>query len=315
MAINTTNAHGMNISWNDTTPGQFGHFIRDAFSGAVAGMEVSQNGTPNMSVNVAPGSAILTKNTVSSVIAEVKATTNVVISTASTSNPRIDTIIIYEDTTVSNALSAYIIDGAGGSFKLASVVGTPGASPTAPNDAAIQAEIGAGKPWARIADVTVPTSTTTIINSNISDERALISPSYVDDSLITQATRRLGLDKKTTTATTLTTGYVTYATVTATSNGGEVEIDLRAHFTNANSGANRSAYIKVQCDGVDIEDPGIVLNIPNLGADTVSGSIFSFIYSHTPSAGSHTWTFQTYSPTSSAVYLNKARLRVQELAS
>lgn len=185
MARNDVNAYGMNINYSDTTPGQYGHLMRDLWAGSVAGMTVVQNGTPNMTVTVNPGSAILTKNTVSSVIAEVKAQTSVPISTANTTNPRIDAIIIYEDTTVSTALSSYITDGAGGSFKLASIVGTPAASPTAISDSAIQTEIGAGKPWTRLADVTVAANTTTIINSNIADKRSLISPGYLADNSVT----------------------------------------------------------------------------------------------------------------------------------
>lgn len=179
MATNTTNVHGMNVSGSDTTPDQFGHFFRDVFSGSTAGLNVYQNGTPNMTVLVAPGSAILTKNTVSSVIAEVKSATSVTISTANASNPRIDTIIIYEDTAA--AITPYIVDGAGGRFKLASVVGTAAASPTVLSDAAIQTEIGAGKPWTRLADVTVAALTTTIINSNIADKRAPIATAGATD--------------------------------------------------------------------------------------------------------------------------------------
>lgn len=173
MAKNDTNIYGMNVQGSDATPEQFGHFFRDAFAGSVTGMAVAQNGTPNMSVTVARGTALLTKNTFTSVIAEVKADTTVAISTANTSNPRIDAIIAYEDTSYTWTSGTYIVDGLQ-RFKLASVVGTAAASPTAPSDATIQSEIGAGKPWTRLADVTVAANTTTIINSNVTSKRDML---------------------------------------------------------------------------------------------------------------------------------------------
>lgn len=179
MAINTSNIHGMNVAGSDSTPEQFGHFLRDAWSGAVSGLLVKQNSTPNMTVLVERGTALLTKNTFSSVVAEVKADTSVTISTANTSNPRIDAIVIYEDTSVT--VTPYIVDGVGGRFKLASVVGTPAASPTAPSDGTVESEIGAGKPWTRLADVTVVANTTTIINSSIRDARTILAPSSGGD--------------------------------------------------------------------------------------------------------------------------------------
>lgn len=190
----TTNINGFNINGNNTSPDQFGHFMRKLFTGNVAGMAVSQNGTPNMTVSVSEGVALLTKNTTSSVWAEVKSATSVNIATADTSNPRIDTVIVYEDTSVSLPTTIpYLTDGGGGRFKLGTFSGTAAASPTALSDATIQSTIGAGKPWTRLADVTVAANTTTILNSNISDKRTLASA--VADGSVTSS--KLGLTKST----------------------------------------------------------------------------------------------------------------------
>src|SRR5574344_2231621 len=95
-----TNIHGFNIGGNNISGDQRGHFYRGVFSGNVTGMRVKQNSTPNMTVLVEHGSALLNKNTISASIAEIKSDTSVTIDTANTSNPRIDTVVIYEDTSV-----------------------------------------------------------------------------------------------------------------------------------------------------------------------------------------------------------------------
>lgn len=174
----TTNVHGFNIGGNNNSFDQRGHFYRGVFSGNVTGMLVKQNSTPNMTVLVEHGSALLNKNTTSASIAEIKSDTSVTIDTANTSNPRIDTVVIYEDTSVAipTVEANYWQDGAGGRFKIVSLPGTAAASPVALSDANIQTAIGAGKPWTRLADITVPTNSTTILNSNIADKRKIVSP-------------------------------------------------------------------------------------------------------------------------------------------
>ena len=104
-----TNIHGFNIGGNNNSFDQRGHFYRGVFSGNVSGMLVKQNSTPNMTVLVEHGSALLNKNTTSASIAEIKADTSVTIDTANISNTRIDTVVIYEDTSVANLhrFSAY----------------------------------------------------------------------------------------------------------------------------------------------------------------------------------------------------------------
>lgn len=174
----STNIHGFNIGGNNNSFDQRGHFYRAFLDGNVSGMLVKQNSTPNMTVLVEHGSALLNKNTTSASVAEIKSDTSVTIDTANTSNPRIDTVVIYEDTSVAipTVEADYWQDGAGGRFKIVSLPGTAGAAPVALSDANIQTAIGAGKPWTRLADVTVPANSTTILNSNIADERKVVSP-------------------------------------------------------------------------------------------------------------------------------------------
>lgn len=168
-----TNINGWNVGGNNNSFDQRGHFYRAVLSGNVSGMLVKQNSTPNMTVLVEHGSALLNKNTTSASVAEIKSDTSVTIDTANTSNPRIDTVVIYEDTSVAipTVEASYWQDGAGGRFKIVSLPGTAAAVPTALTDTNIQSAIGAGKPWTRLADITVPANSTTILNSNIADKR------------------------------------------------------------------------------------------------------------------------------------------------
>lgn len=167
----STNINGFNIGGNNNSFDQRGHFYRAFLSGNVSGMLVKQNSTPNMTVLVEHGSALLNKNTISASVAEIKSDTSVTIDTANTSNPRIDTVVIYEDTSVAipTIEANYWQDGAGGRFKIVSLPGTAAASPVALSDASIQTAIGAGKPWARLANITVAANSTTILNSNINN--------------------------------------------------------------------------------------------------------------------------------------------------
>ena len=180
-----TNINGWNIGGNNNSFDQRGHFYRGVFSGNVSGMLVKQNSTPNMTVVVEHGSALLNKNSISASVAEIKSDTSVTIDTANTSNPRIDTVVIYEDTSIAipAAENDYWQDGAGGRFKVVSLPGTAGASPVALSDANIQSAIGAGKPWTRLADITVPANSTTILNSNIADRRAQLGGTVPDKSI------------------------------------------------------------------------------------------------------------------------------------
>ena len=77
--------------------------------------------------------------------------------------------------------------------------------------------------------------------------------------------------------------------VTGTSLGGEVTVSYKVTLVNANSGAHRSAAIRVTCDGVEI-DPW-AFTCPHLSGIQVP--VFPALdVKHTPTAGAHTWKIQ-----------------------
>lgn len=180
---------GMNVTGQKVTPNAYGIHERGKYTGSITGMNATQNGTPNMSVMVAVGTAVLTKNTNSSVTAILDTPTNITIATASTANPRIDTLVVYEDLSVlMPTAEPYSIDAANGRFKIVSIDGTPGASPVAPDDTAIQSAIGgANTSWARICTVLVDKNATTIIDSKIDNSVKLLLSSILAPGAVTPA--------------------------------------------------------------------------------------------------------------------------------
>lgn len=122
---------------------------------------------------------------------------------------------------------------------------------------------------------------------------------------------RLGLNQNA--GGTLAVTYSNYATVTATSNGNEVECEISAVVANGNSGANRTFDIRVLCDGVAITPSSIT----GLWATYVAGNsppyIFSFNFSSTPAAGSHTWTLQLQASAAGSVLLTNNYIKVAEV--
>lgn len=94
---------------------------------------------------------------------------SVTITTASASNPRIDTIVAYVNESATFTTSPVNFPTG---FTLAAVAGTPNASPSAPSGATIQAAVGASNPYMVLADVLVGTSVTQINSGNITDRRS-----------------------------------------------------------------------------------------------------------------------------------------------
>lgn len=121
-------------------------------------MAVSQNGTPNMSVNVAAGLIVIdgTQDAThqGSYVCLNDAVTNLTISAADPTNPRIDIVVAkVQDTQYSGATDAW---------SLAVVTGTPAPSPTPP---------AAPANSIILAQVAVAALATSIVNANITDER------------------------------------------------------------------------------------------------------------------------------------------------
>lgn len=128
---------------------------------------VEESDTPAMSVDVRQGYAFLV-NTSAGMVYPVRLTTEdatVAISSNASGNSRIDAIVLYQDLGASpNAAVSNVA-------KLIAVEGTPAASPSAPDNTAILAEIGASNPYTVLAYVTVESGETTILDADISDQR------------------------------------------------------------------------------------------------------------------------------------------------
>lgn len=139
-------------------------------------LAVSQNGTPNMSVNVADGRAFIpgTEATYQGIYhLENRGTLNVAIAASDPTNPRWDLIVA--------KIQDAIYSGATNAASIVAVTGTPAASPadpTIPADCLV------------LARVVVAANATTITNANITDLRT----SYVQSSTAVLAqTRACGL--------------------------------------------------------------------------------------------------------------------------
>jgi hypothetical protein len=130
-------------------------------------MAVTANGTPNMSVNVAAGWAAIVGTTQSNMgvyIAYNDAATNLTITVANATNPRIDRVVI----TVNDAYYTGLLNN----VTYTVIAGTPAASPTAPATPANSLSL---------ATITVAANATTITSGAITDTRiAATSPLSAD---------------------------------------------------------------------------------------------------------------------------------------
>lgn len=121
-----------------------------------------------MSVDISIGTALMNKSdSTYGWAAWQDAVTNLTISAADPSNPRIDAVVAYIDLSVISAVS----NNNPGALKFSDVTGTPAGSPTAPSDSAVTSALGAGVPWIRLANVTVGAGATQVVTANIADVR------------------------------------------------------------------------------------------------------------------------------------------------
>lgn len=127
---------------------------------------VAAQGTPNMSVLVPTGIAYIPNGSGSMIYCvELDASQNVNVANNASGNPRIDALVIKIDLSLTP-------DNFGGNVpSLVIVQGTPAASPSAPDDTAVQSAVGAGNPFLRIAEVTVANGAAQIVSGNIADKR------------------------------------------------------------------------------------------------------------------------------------------------
>jgi hypothetical protein len=142
-------------------------------------MAVAQAASPNMTIVVGNGSAAIPTGTYPDsysyfAASDTSGGDSVTITTANTSNPRIDVIVSYVNKSATFSTSPANNPGA---MVYAAVAGTPSATPAIPGSSAIQSAIGAANPYTILAQVAVPANVTQILNSNITDARSWASVS------------------------------------------------------------------------------------------------------------------------------------------
>ncbi len=151
---------------------------------------VEAQSTPNMTVKVNLGYAFIKKSDGSKVfpVRMYSSAENATITANASGNTRIDAVVLLIDTAESpNATVTNVAE-------LGVVAGTPSASPTAPSDSDISTAIGASNPFIRLANVTVGSGVTEIVNANIADtrEQVLFSSAFLTaDDVITWTNKTL----------------------------------------------------------------------------------------------------------------------------
>lgn len=148
--------------------------VTKGFVGQVlTGLNVSQRGAgANMSVDVAIGDAIIQRSDGTyGHPAWNDAVYNRTIATADGSNPRRDIVVMYID--YGQTPSTGVANNTNGVVKIISVPGTAAGSPVDPSNATIQAAVGSGNPYVKLARVRVAAGATSISNSVIDDLRLM----------------------------------------------------------------------------------------------------------------------------------------------
>jgi hypothetical protein len=149
-------------------------FLAQMFrSGYAQGLAVSQRGAgANMSVDVSAGGGMAVETAGTARYGWISSTENVTVNTADPTNPRRDIVVAYVDL----ALISTAATNNNGAFKFKAVAGTPASSPADPTDSAIQASVGAGNPYVKLARLLVGTGASSVVNANITDMRTPMSP-------------------------------------------------------------------------------------------------------------------------------------------
>lgn len=151
-------------------------FQTKVWYGSVIGFSsllVQQRTTPSMSVKVLPGDFKIDTEDGYSYTGWSTSDLYVDIPTADPANSRITSIVLYVDrlaeTSPSPVNNPNIV-------KVVAINGNPAASsPNPPGETTIESQIGVTNPYIVLADVTVGAGATSVVNSNISDKRQLVS--------------------------------------------------------------------------------------------------------------------------------------------
>lgn len=170
-----------NYSKSLVSPEGYGRHESNFLSGDIINGFETVIGT-GLQVTTKPGNAIIRNGsggTASAHLVSLTADFTVTLATADASNPRIDAIVLYVDTSValpSGTPTAANLDGLGVA-KLIKVNGTPNANPSAPNMAAIQSAIGsASYPYVILANWRVNAGVSALSQTNCTDMRVFALP-------------------------------------------------------------------------------------------------------------------------------------------
>lgn len=129
--------------------------------------QVTENNPAGLSVQVQPGRAYLKAATGNAYPVINDSAASLTVGSNTTSNPRIDAVVLYLDL---NAVPDEDNEGKDVA-KLAIIAGTPAASPLPPTDSAIQTALGANFPFERLANLAVAANASSILTENITDTR------------------------------------------------------------------------------------------------------------------------------------------------
>ncbi|WP_131816201.1 hypothetical protein [Mycolicibacterium porcinum] len=149
----------------------FGPGVATSFN--ANGWKVTQRGAgANMSVDVAVGDGLLARPSGDyGFWGWTTATENIAVTAANPTNPRIDTVVAWIDTSVTTTGSA----NSPNALKFQIMAGTPAGSPVAMPDVTIQSTLGAAAAWIKLATINVAAGSTSVVNANITDARTGIN--------------------------------------------------------------------------------------------------------------------------------------------
>ncbi|MGW6120429.1 hypothetical protein ACWFRF_15410 [Nocardia sp. NPDC055165] len=220
------------------SPELYARHLSRMFSGEVIDGFTVSPGT-GLQVVLAPGNLLArygSANVASARLVSLVANFNLTITTPDVSNPRIDLVVVYTD---DDTLAANTPDGKAASKALV-VAGTPGASPSAPNSAAIQSAVGSGNPYDVVAQVRVEAGVSVIAADKITDVRSFVAPSK---------TPALGIASHITSGAQWSAGAGLLASMTAGTgyiNVGGIMIPITpAVITNHSFTASKDTYVSV----------------------------------------------------------------------
>lgn len=144
-------------------------FENAAYGSCVANVDsLKVSVASGMTAHIAPGDGIIsTPNSGKRIQSDVVET--VTVSAANATFNRIDSVVVYIDSAV--APSTAVIDNVNNILKFAVVAGTASGNPVAPNEATIQATIGAGNSYMVLADILVPSGVTSVNTATFIDRR------------------------------------------------------------------------------------------------------------------------------------------------